>query len=40
MAAVLPGAASAQTAAHPLRGLWIGQATLNYVTEVSVPLDL
>jgi hypothetical protein len=39
LAAALPDAGRAQTAAHPLRGLWIGQATLNYVTEVSVPLD-
>ncbi len=41
-AAMLVGAAGsaiAQTAASPFRGLWIGQVTLNYVTEVSVPLD-
>ncbi len=33
------GPASAQIAANSFRGLWIGQATLNYVTEVSIPLD-
>jgi hypothetical protein len=38
-AALCAGPASGQNAANALRGLWIGQVTLNYVTEVSVPLD-
>lgn len=39
LSALCAGPAGGQTTAHALRGLWIGQATLNYVTEVSVPLD-
>ncbi len=30
---------NARAAAHPYRGLWVGQVNLHYVTEVSVPLD-
>ncbi len=41
-AALLAGAvcpALGQNAPSPFRGLWVGQVTLNYVTEVTVPLD-
>ena len=36
--ALLAGA-PAGYGSNPYRGLWVGQANLNYVTEVSVPLD-
>lgn len=41
-AAMLAGAAGTargQNAASAFRGLWVGQVTLNYVTEVTVGLD-
>src|SRR5438552_3794244 len=30
---------STHAASNPYRGLWVGDVTLKYVTEVSVPLD-
>jgi hypothetical protein len=39
LAVALVGCIPAWGQADPLRGLWVGEATLNYVNEVSVPLD-
>lgn len=39
VAAMFAGTAMGQNAASAFRGLWVGQVTLNYVTEVSIPLD-
>ena len=37
--AILASGAAAQAQSDPARGLWVGEVTLKYATEVTVPLD-